>query len=84
MGKVELCGLSWHVASMAFGDLVDCDSKRRVIEGWTPIVEVVGIRSSCSACIGDKSQQLKHFESKLIPSLLVWGTASTHGINAAQ
>lgn len=83
MGKVELCGLSWHVASMALVNLVDGDSKRRVIEGWAPIVEVVGVRGSCSACTGNKSQQLKHCESGLIPSVIL-RTVSTHGIVAAQ
>lgn len=64
MGKVELCGLSGHVSSMALVDLVDGDSKRRVIERWTPIVEVVGVRGSCSACTSNQSQQLKHCEFK--------------------
>lgn len=55
MSKVELYGLSWHVASMALVDLVNGDSKRRMIEGWAPIVEVVGVRGSCSACPGNEN-----------------------------
>lgn len=83
MGKIELCRLSWHIASMALVDLVDGDSKRRVIKGWAPVVEVVGIRSSSSACTRNESQQLKHCESELIASV-IRGIVSTHGIDAAQ
>ena len=64
MGEVELCGLSGHVSSMALIDLMDGDSKRRVIERWTSIVEVVGVRGSCSSYTGNESQQLKHCKSK--------------------
>lgn len=64
MGKVELCDLSGLVSSMSLVDLVDGDPKRRVIEWWAPIVEVVGVRGSCSACTGNESQQLNHCKSK--------------------
>lgn len=64
MGKVELCDLSGLVSSMTLVDLVDGDSKRRVIERWAPIVEIVRVRGSCSACTGDESQQLNHCKSK--------------------
>lgn len=83
MGKIELCRLSWHVASMALVDPVDGDSKRRVIKGWAPIVEVVGIRGSSSACTGKESQQLKHSESDLTASV-IRRFVSTHGIDTAQ
>ena len=56
MRKVELCDLSGLVSSMTLVDLVDGDSKRRVIERWAPIVEVVGVRGSCSACTGNEGQ----------------------------
>lgn len=63
MGKVELYGLSGHVSSMALIDLMDGDSKRRVIERWTSVVEIVGVRGSCYPCTGNESQQLKHCKS---------------------